>query len=111
MDLSKAYDSISHTMVLNKLSKMGFSEESLLWIKSYLQDRKQIIQFKKFSSTEETVMAGIPQGSIIGPILFLCFTNDLAETFKTCKMVAYADDTQLIVEADTLQQLKKKLED
>ena len=111
LDLSKAYDSISHTMLLNKLSKMGFSEESLLWIKSYLQDRKQIIQFKKFSSTEETVMAGIPQGSIIGPILFLCFTNDLAETFKTCKMVAYADDTQLIVEADTLQQLKKKLEE
>jgi hypothetical protein len=55
-------------------------------------------------------MSGIPQGSILGPILFICFTNDLAEEFESCKMVSYADDTQLIVEAETMQQLKKKLE-
>ena len=110
LDLSKAYDSISHTLLLHKLSKMGFSAPSLQWIKSYLQNRKQVIKFKRFTSDEETVMSGIPQGSILGPILFICFTNDLAEIFKSSKMVSYADDTQIIVQAETIPQLKKKLE-
>ena len=112
LDLSKAYDSISHTLLLHKLSKMGFSEDSLLWIKSYLHNRKQIIRFKNVTSDEETVMSGIPQGSILGPVLFICFTNDLPEAFPdgSCKLVSYADDCQLTVEGETLQQVKKKLE-
>ena len=112
LDLSKAYDSISHTLLLHKLSKMGFSEFSLMWIKSYLENRKQIIKFNKYTSTEETVMSGIPQGSIIGPILFVVFTNDLAQTFtKSCKMVSYADDVQLVISADTIKELIHKIEE
>jgi hypothetical protein len=110
LDLSKAFDSISHTLILHKLSKLGLGGECLAWIKSYLHNRKQRTKFRSFESEEETVLSGIPQGSIIGPLLFICFTNDLAEEFEDCKMVAYADDTQLIVDAPNINQLKTKIE-
>ena len=110
LDLSKAFDSISHTLILHKLSKLGIGEECLNWIKSYLKDRKQRTKFKNFTSTEETVVSGIPQGSIIGPLLFICFTNDLSAEFTDCKIVAYADDSQLIVDAENIVQLKSKIE-
>ena len=110
LDLSKAFDSISHSLMLHKLSKLGYGENCLKWVKSYLCERKQRTKFKSFTSTEETVVSGIPQGSIIGPLLFICFTNDLAEVFTDCTMVAYADDTQLVVYAKNLSQLKMKIE-
>ena len=110
LDLSKAFDSISHTLLLYKLSKLGMGESCLKWIKSYLKDRKQKTKFKSYLSSEETVESGIPQGSIIGPLLFICFTNDLADEFTDCKMVSYADDTQLIVDAENMSKLKLKIE-
>ena len=110
LDLSKAFDSISHTLILHKLSKLGMGESCLKWIESYLKDRKQKTKFKSYLSSEETVKSGIPQGSIIGPLLFICFTNDLADEFTDCKMVSYADDTQLIVNAESMSQLKLKIE-
>ena len=97
LDLSKAFDSISHNLLLNKLAKQGLSETSILWIKSYLSNRQQTTKFKNYTSTEQSVTAGVPQGSIIGPLLFLCFTNDLYQIFEDCKIVSYADDTQILV--------------
>ena len=55
-------------------------------------------------------MSGIPQGSIIGPILFVCFTNDLAETLVSCKMISYADDCQIVVSDGSMRELKIKIE-
>lgn len=111
LDLSKAYDSISHTLLLHKLAKLGLAEGSIKWIGSYLCNRRQRTKFQKYISDEETITSGIPQGSIIGPILFICFTNDLAEVFKNvCTMIAYADDTQLVIDAKNIKQLQQKIE-
>ena len=111
LDLSKAFDSIDHQLILKKLYNLGLERTAVLWIESYLTDRKQITKFKNFTSKEETVSSGIPQGSIMGPLLFLCFTNDLASEFtEEAKMIGYADDTQLVVNAKNIAQLKRRIE-
>ena len=111
LDLSKAFDSISHKLILKKLRKLGIEENAVSWIGSSLTDRKQTTKFKNYKSHEETVSSGIPQGSILGPLLFLCYTNDIHEVFgEEYKVAAYADDMQIIAEAKTLPQLKEKIE-
>ena len=111
LDLSKAFDSISHSLLLHKLAELGLAENSINYVKSYLTNRKQRTKFNNCISEEETVKSGIPQGSILGPILFVCFTNDLATEFnQDCKVISYADDTQLIVNAKSSEALKTKIE-
>ena len=110
LDLSKAFDSINHNLLINKLAKLGLANTSLGWCQSYLQGRTQKTKFKHYTSTEETITSGVPQGSILGPILFICFTNDMPEIFKDVKIMSYADDTQILVSAKSSSQLKKMLE-
>ena len=110
LDLSKAFDSINHGLLLQKLEKLGLGEKSLSWCQSYLTNRKQQTKFADFISTVETVTSGVPQGSILGPILFICFVNDLPEIFKNCKIMSYADDTQILVSAKSTDKIKTKIE-
>ena len=110
LDLSKAFDSVNHSHLLQKLNDLGVGGKSLEWCSSYLKDRKQKTKFKKYESTWETVTSGVPQGSILGPILFICFTNDMAECFKNCKIISYADDTQILVSSKSAKQIKDRIE-
>lgn len=111
LDLSKAFDSINHAHLLEKLGKLGVSADAVHWCKSYLEDRTQKTKFKNHVSEESKVTSGVPQGSILGPILFICFTNDMASIFTNCKVLSYADDTQLIVTGSNKKQVKAQIEE
>merc|ERR1712055_388294 len=94
LDLQKAFDTVDHDILCKKLEAMGLDFTD--WFKSYLGNRKQIVIANGVSSQPKTVKCGVPKGSILGPLLFLCYLNDMPISL-TCKLLLYADDSALIV--------------
>ena len=95
IDLKKAFDTIDHEILVNKLKFYGIRGVALDWLKSYLNNRKQYVNFNGTSSDMKTILCGIPQGSILGPTLFLLFINDICNVSKLLKFVLFADDTNI----------------
>ena len=95
LDYSKAFDCANHKLILAKLEKYGFKKEALTWINSYLSDRSQKVCSEEKSSTWKNMVNGVPQGSILGPLLFTILISDIKEEIKNGKYHLYADDTQL----------------
>ena len=95
VDFKKAFDSVSHTILGEKLkNRFGF-EENLAWIKSYMNERKQFTIANGSASTTMPIKFGIPQGSVLGPTLFILFTNDIPSRITAATTYMYADDTTL----------------
>ncbi len=92
-DLSKAFDSVSHTFLLKKLLKVRVDN---YWFDSYRSERTQSVRLNKTISSKQPVEYGVPQGSILGPVLFNIFVNDLSTYINDCTLVQYADDTQFL---------------
>ena len=112
LDLSKAFDTIDHNLLLRKLIDLQFNSNVTRWIKSYLENRNQRTKFTDYLSEEEIVEAGVPQGSILGPILFIIFTHDFQQELNlpNIHITAYADDTQLMTSGKTYTEIKERLE-
>ena len=95
LDISKAFDSVNHDILLSKLACYGVLERSLTWFASYLSCRQQRVCLQGSSSDWGVIHVGVPQGSILGPLLFSIYVNDLPSVIKTCDFNLYADDMEM----------------
>ena len=95
MDLSKAFDTLDHVILLEKLRYYGINGTSLAWFRSYLSNRKQYVEIDNERSPCLYIKTGVPQGSIFGPLLFLIYMNDIPNASQAFRFILYADDTNL----------------
>ena len=109
LDLKKAFDTVNHRILISKLRKYGIRGHILQWFESYLKNRKQFVQIKNFKSQIKSPTCGVPQGSILGPLLFILYINDLANVSDVLFPILFADDTSVYIEADKESDLIKTL--
>ena len=113
LDLQKAFDIVDHQLLLNKLQALGFNSLSVAWFRSYLTCREQVVNIGDATSPPLPVTCGVPQGSILGPLIFLVYVNDMPAATNS-KLLLYADDSAILVSGKDVSQiqatLSKKLE-
>ena len=109
LDLTKAFDTVDHCILLSKLSAVGISPSSLKWFESYLSYRKQQTSCVNDLFEALPVIFGVPQGSILGPLLFLVYINNLPDVIKNSQVTLYADDTVLYCFSKDPRLLEQKL--
>ena len=105
MDLSKAFDTIDHITLLSKLDNYGIRGPAYSWIKSYLSERKQFVYIDGHNSNMLNIQCGVPQGSILGPLLFLIYVNDIINSSKILNFIMFADDTTVIASHKNIGEL------
>ena len=108
IDLQKAFDTINHDILLKKLSIIGFSDHTVKWFQSYLSNRKFMVNLENSFSEVSSISCGVPQGSILGPLLFLIYVNDMPMAVK-CDLFLYADDTCLVFQSKNVKDIEKQL--
>ena len=107
VDLQKAFDTVDHQILLAKLNHYGIRGVSNDWFKSYLSNRSQYVSINGYESGLVALNCGVPQGSVLGPLLFLLYINDLNQAIKFCKVHHFADDINLLCLSNSIKKLNK----
>ena len=106
IDLQKAFDTVDHNILLDKLAYYGIRGVAIDWFRSYLSNR-QYVSINGHDSNKVVMKYGVPQGSVLGPLLFLIYINDLQKSIKYCSVWHFADDTSLLISDNS----PKKIQD
>ena len=109
IDLTKAFDSIDHQLMLLKLQNIGVDDIELAWFRNYLCGHMQCVAIGKAKSSLKTISSGVPQGSILGPLLFIIFMNNLPAVVSSCDIQLYADDTIVYCHGKTVDEVEQNL--
>jgi 3-polyprenyl-4-hydroxybenzoate decarboxylase len=108
IDLQKAFDTVDHRILLSKLGAIGFSNDEVNWFRSYLSSRSQVVDINNHMSSKLDITCGVPQGSILGPLLFLIYVNDM-ESAVNCNLFLYADDSALVTSGKNSKEIESSL--
>ena len=109
MDLSKAFDTVGHANLIEKLKCYGVNGRELSWFGDYLFNRTQVVEIEQSLSDPHPLFSGVPQGSILGPLLFLIYFNDLPDCLTNAKVIMYADDTVVYHASDKIEKIESVL--
>jgi hypothetical protein len=113
LDLSKAFDSVDHSILLKKLSNIGVSGEALNWFESYITDRKQFVRIGSSVSDVLPITHGVPQGAILSPLLFCIYINDLSRVPQASELESFVDDSKIFMSfpIEDIASAKTKIEE
>lgn len=103
-DIKKAFNTVDHDLLLKELQRYGIRGVALSWVSSYLENRHQFVLINNYKSQLQKVTCGVPQGSVLGPLLFILYINNICEVSKTLKTIVFADDTNLLCCGKNLEQ-------
>jgi hypothetical protein len=110
LDIQKCFDTINHDILFQKLNHYGISKSPLSWFRSYLTNRKQLVRCHNTLSSVKDINIGVPQGTVLGPILFLIYINDLPQNINLAKCNIYADDTAIYSASNSISDLNLNLQ-
>lgn len=102
LDFQRAFETIDPKLLISKLNKFGITDVEIEWFRSYLSDRRQVVKIGNVISNELNNRLGVPQGSILGPLVFICYINDLEKCLKYCQLKMFADDTLIYIISDNI---------
>ena len=106
LDFAKAFDTVNHRILLGKLAHYGIRGNILQWIQNYLSNRQQRVKLKGTTSTLSNITCGVPEGSILGPLLFLIYINDLTTLSDKMLTIMFADDTSIFIQGNNIHEME-----